>query len=221
MGAMLERSSLDNSERAWSILHDCAAQFSEALEARKELQSGLNQVICLNHWWLTGELFTLEGKLGWSTGHIEEHAGDRYPPPCKDAYAQLQEFMQHTSEIPIDREVRALVTNTGDIKSLAARTYHTILRKGAPLELAIPFMYSRIAAKRTPYELGAARCFLRLYHDDTSYGLESLAGLTLILAKRLAAVSVRARATALRWQFRKPEQFCALECTDSTNIARY
>jgi hypothetical protein len=162
-----------------------------AATAHKELR----KTVCEHYWWLSGELYDLEGDLGWSAGFHSWEGDSYFPIPQPNPAARLHRFIDCLAELPFSSSVshlKQLYRSKVNPKALEPRMIQFLFTKfpGHPEE-AVAFAYNRIATVRSEYELGAARPFLRLSLDDGLH-LSALAGLVMILCRGLSQLTVRA-----------------------------
>lgn len=201
----------EGGEEAWSYV------FESLLKGRREqVQQELREVVCTHYWWLTGELWELEGSLGWEAGHREWD--DSYMPPEEPgAWAKLKRFLRQLAETPRSEVIPHMLMTVDDETnvSLEARTFRRLMeRTDEDMHRAVWFIYDRILRIGTVYQLGAAREFFRM--AETGSRFLAVCGMVLILVRRLSRLKATQEHVMLR-RFRaaRPANpYSAISCTE-------
>lgn len=188
-------------DQAWSYVLTRLSEHTRLGSARDAIQSELTELICKHYWWLAGKFFILEGDLGWGPGHRDDHDGDGYPPPVADAFFRLKNFIQDLALLPPTEAVQSLARQDGEVPvaSIESRLFRKVFGMDRELPQLVEFLYSRIVAIRSVYEIGAARCYKRFAKENP---IQALAGMTLILVRRLNHSDVEAESAILRRNLR-------------------
>lgn len=141
----------------------------------------LLKVICERYWRTAGEYFELEGRLGWGPGHREWEGESDYPPMEQGAVDSLRMFLHKLASMSPE-PILAKLAKSEDKAGVIFRK--TVLGSKAGEYRILEVIYSKIANLRTPYELGAARPFFKLWSDLGRFEA-AMAGLVAILVKGL------------------------------------
>jgi len=189
--------------KAWSVFSSLLSEDEDSAKAY------LRRIVCVGHWFLAGELFTLEGKLGWGPGH-RDWDGDGLPPRTKAAANRLCGFVFDIASIPPDNRTlnlaNALAKGT-DKTLLECRTFNYINNKASVvyerrrdrMTAIASFLYDRIVEQKSVYEIGAARIFYLVDEAFPSY--VAMAGLLLILVRGISSISALSKAAFGRMDF--------------------
>lgn len=203
-------------DKAW---HEIAVRLeSEGVEAvRREIRN----VVCTKYWWTSGEFFICEGLLGWGPGHREWAADDLLPPPSDNCFVGLRRFLYALSQIPESPAIDQLLNARWDVAnvSLAARTIRFLYRRTYVEEEIVTYLYRRIAEVKTPYELGAARPYFKMWMDADELAPVAISGLTMILCTRLDPCKVRRELVLQRTKLFVPQSSFAVSAAPATLVA--
>jgi hypothetical protein len=164
------------------------------------LQGELRGLVCNHYWWLAGELYDVEGKLGWCPGHLDDD--EDHDLDLVKAEDGLRDFICLLTEIPKSDAVEDLISTAFDYTNvtLEARAVRYVLDKAEAWNpnVSIWYVYDRIVAKGTVYQIAAAREYLYYYTENKGDPNVALAGLVLILARRLDQHKVKAEVSLLK-----------------------
>lgn len=139
----------------------------------------LEDLVTLDYWWLSGELFTLLGEGGLGPGHrVDWDPEDLYPRPKRDFSRKLFEFLQILTCIPASNAVSDLIMNAH--LGLTAAT--DAIRLGRLLDLhalyghrVLWLLYDKIIEQMSCYEVGGARLYCsKGMEDDPGVGITGL-----------------------------------------------
>jgi hypothetical protein len=153
--------------------------------------------------WLTGQLYELEGYLGWGPGS-REYDGEGYPPKFSWSNYTMKAFLKTLEEVDSDMWIVGLLFEAQEqgkfSENIAVRTLAACLRKRqAYWQETVDFMYGRIASVWPSYVLGAARIYRLIWERQAKYAL-AVAGLSRLLYYPISYTSAESETVRRRRQ---------------------
>ncbi len=192
-------------------------------KAVKKFKADLDFIVARDYPWLTGELYTVEGELGWSIGHRDDFNDEYYfsPPETLSARSQMKNLLQAMDDVEPDtsltdaideayygkpstkyaKELKKFLVYAKDDVSEQKKTY------------IVTQAYSLIASRRTPYVLGAARIYRAIWRDKKNLPF-ILAGLLKLYYEPLTRIEVGAE--TVRRKITKKLQAFGNQCFPNT-----
>jgi hypothetical protein len=136
--------------------------------------------------WLTGELFTLEGDLGWGPGFRDWDGPDYFPPMRRDALPKMKEFCADLDTMKpeglLDDFIRSLrKKKDGFAVSMLKSCERANEKKRVSV---VNRLYASIVTAHPLYTIGAARIYLSVWLVDSEY-LLAISGLLWLLCNPL------------------------------------
>jgi hypothetical protein len=176
---------------SWNALQ----QHSQFQEMAHGFQQRLRKEVCMNYPWLAGELFVLEGELGWGPG-FREHEGEFYPPELPEARQRMTGFLQMLDmvqpNVDLLNELVSKARYQFDPKESTVLMLRTVLNARLLLRNTLAnWMYGKIANYHSPYTLGGARMYYSVWGLQQNFTL-AMAGMVWLLHKPLNPLVARA-----------------------------
>jgi hypothetical protein len=136
--------------------------------------------------WMTGELFTLEGDLGWGPGFREWDGPDYFPPMRHEALQKMKEFCTDLDtmkpESLLDDFIRSLRQKRDNI---AVSMLKSCERASEKQRVSVVHkLYASVVNAHPLYTIGAACIYLSVWLVDRKY-LLAVSGLLWLLCNPL------------------------------------
>ena len=177
--------------------------------AVKEFRDELRFQVARNYGWLAGELYNLEGELGWSSGNREWDDDEEYPPPTEKSGAYMKTFLNTLKSVRKDDELVQIIQDAINNKctdKIRKNVCKCLAPREASKSMVIQHFYDSISRRGNLYTIGAARIYRSTWVDQRQYVI-ALAGLVRLLFQPLKRLMVRSETVKRRLMNLTPRTF--------------
>lgn len=185
----------------------------------EQFRQNLRMVVARDYCWLCGELFRIEGELGWGPGFRDYDGDEMFPPETWEAKALMTTFLNTLERVDKDKRLIAMLSDSR--KGRAVNKATAMLRKCRGARVAnrnavIHHFYLRIArgGNAATYSLAAARVYRSLWTQQNKF-LLALAGLINLFCTPLTELTARAETVERKMSFHKRQPVFVQEGIDS------